>query len=297
LERYDKNAFSLILQITWSKALSSRKPTKKNKEDKKSQQKDFDKYWYYKASVQSPDTDAEFNFKTYERLRGKQPRTFTEDFCGTFAISCEMSKYNDNVSIIGVDLDPEPINYGRENYYTQLTPAQQKRINIIEANVLDKDLPKTDMICAQNFSYMIFKERNLLKEYFQNAYNRLENDGIFVVDCFGGSDCQEANEHETEHDKFSYYWDQDGFNPINHHAMFYIHFKRKGEKRREKVFTYDWRLWTIPEIRDLMTDVGFKRTEVLWEGTDDDGEGNGEFTPTEMGEECESWVAYIVGMK
>ena len=49
-----------------------------------------------------------------------------------------------------------------------------------------------------------------------------------------------------EEDDFSYFWDQDTYDPINNFAMFYIHFKRKGEKKIEKAFTYDWRMWTIP---------------------------------------------------
>ena len=56
-------------------------------------------------------------------------------------------------------------------------------------------------------------------------------------------------------------------------------------------------MWGIAEIRDVLDDAGFSKTYVYWEGTDSDGEGNGEFTLTEEGEECESWVAYIVGAK
>ena len=107
----------------------------------------------------------------------------------------------------------------------------------------------------------------------------------------------EPNEHETEHDDFSYFWDQDTYNPVTHEAMFYIHFKRRGEKKREKVFTYDWRLWGIAELKDILEEVGFSKSLVYWEGTDEDGDGNGEFTVTEEGEDCESWVAYIVGIK
>lgn len=271
--------------------MGSKKPSVKK------QNTEFDKYWYYKASVQSPDTDAEFNFKTYKRIRGKKPKVFTEDFCGTFSISCEMAKYDSDIKIYGVDIDPEPIAYGRNHYYPKLKESQQERIEILEKNVLDKTLPKTDIICAQNFSYFLFKERKQLKEYFQNAYDRLNNDGIFICDLFGGKDCQEANEQETEHDGFSYFWDQDSWNPITHNAMFYIHFKRKGEKKREKCFAYDWRLWTFPEIREIMMEVGFKDTEALWEGTDEDGDGDGVFTPSEIGEECDSWIGYVVGMK
>ena len=43
------------------------------------------------------------------------------------------------------------------------------------------------------------------------------------MDIFGGSECYEANEEETEHDDFSYFWDQDSYDPVTNEAMFYIH--------------------------------------------------------------------------
>ena len=73
--------------------------------------------------------------------------------------------------------------------------------------------------------------------------------------------------------------------------------KRKGEKKRERVFSYDWRMWTIPELKEIMEDAGFKKVHVYWEGSDEDGDGDGEFTRVTQGEECESWVAYVVGEK
>lgn len=262
---------------------------------------EFDKYYYYHASVQSPETDVEFLERVYKEARHEIPEIFTmtEDFCGTFAISCEWAKLGDNYKAIGIDLDQEPISYGREHYFTELDEEEKSRLTILNKNVLDKELPKTDLICGLNFSYFIFKQRSTLKEYFQNAYDRLNEDGVFVLDCFGGSKCYEANEEETEYtdDKFSYFWDQDSFDPITNEAQFYIHFKRKGEKKRTNQFSYDWRMWSIPEIRDVLEEVGFKKIDIYWEGTTDDGEGDGHFSKTNVGEECESWICYIVGSK
>ena len=107
----------------------------------------------------------------------------------------------------------------------------------------------------------------------------------------------EPNEHETEHEGYSYYWDQDSYHPLTNHAQFYIHFKRDGEKKREKVFSYDWRLWSIAELKDLLADAGFNDSVIYWEGTDEDGDGDGEFSRTEEGEQCESYVAYVIGRK
>lgn len=257
----------------------------------------FDKYWYYLNSVQSPEVDVEFFKKVYKELRGKNANSFREDFCGTFALSCEWVKLDPSHNAVGVDLDPEPIAYGKKNYLPKLPPEAQERVKVIRGNVLSGTLPKCDMIAACNFSYFIFKTRKEMKKYFQNALNTLNSKGVFLMDIFGGSACQEANEEETVHDTFSYFWDQDSFNPITNEAQFYIHFQPKGEAKKERVFSYDWRMWSIPELRDILEEVGFKKTHVYWEGTTDEGEGDGVFKRTEEGEECESWIAYIVAEK
>ena len=258
-------------------------------------QSSFDKYFYYHASVQSPENDVEFLNETYQKIRQQKPVSLREDFCGTFAISCEWAQLDPTYEAYGVDLDPEPIEYGQKVYWSQLSSQQKKRVHITQSNVLDPHLPKTDIVLAANFSYYIFKKRQELQRYFKNVRKTLNEKGLFVVDCFGGSGCQEPNEEETPHKGFSYYWDQDSYDPVTNHAVFYIHFKKKGEKKKRTSFTYDWRMWSIPEIREIMVEAGFKQTHVYWEGTDEDGEGDGVFTRVEQGEDCEAWVAYIVG--
>lgn len=257
-------------------------------------QSSFDKYFYYYLSVQSPESDVQFLEETYQGLRLRKPRSLREDFCGTFAISCEWVQLNPKYESYAVDKDPDPIAYGKNTYLTQLRKSQRKRLHVLEANVLDKNLPCVDIVLAANFSYYVFKSRKLLRDYFKNVYKTLNKKGIFVVDCFGGPGCLEPNEEKTRHKDFTYFWDQDSYDPITHHAQFYIYFKKKG-KKKQKSFSYDWRMWTIAEIREVMEEVGFKKTHVYWEGTDDNGEGDGIFTLVEEGEYCEAWVAYVVG--
>ena len=261
--------------------------------------KSFDKYAYYLQSVQSPETDAHFLQKKYKSLRGKNASILREDFCAAFALCCEWVKLSKSQKAIGIDLDPEPIAYGRSHYLPVLSAEQQARLQLIQKDVTKKNLPTADIICALNFSYFIFKERNKLKEYFTSVLASLLPGGVFFLDCFGGSQCQEAIEEETEFqgEGFSYFWDQDSFDPVTHEAMFYIHFKRKGEAKRKKVFTYDWRMWTLPELQDILNEVGFKKTVVYWEGTTKQGDGNGVFSPTKKGEECEAWVAYLAALR
>lgn len=271
-------------------------PLAVKKTHKKNTKPVFDKYKLYHDSVQSTETDALFLEKVFRDLKGKKAKTFREDFCGTFALSCDWIKLNKNHRAIGVDLDPEPMEYGRRTYLSKLKQEQQKRLQLVEGNVLTSKLPPADLVAAMNFSYFIFKTRSLMKRYFQNVHRSLNKEGVFLVDLFGGSQCYDSIEDRTPHKGFSYYWDQTGFDPVSNEAVFHIHFK-VGKTKVEKVFTYDWRLWSIPELREIMHEVGFKKTHIYWEGTNKQGGGNGIFTRTEKGEPCLSWIAYIVAEK
>jgi SAM-dependent methyltransferase len=257
----------------------------------------FDKYELYRRAVQSPDSDVVFLKNTYRELKNKDPKSLREDFCGTFLLSTEWVKLGSRFEAYSVDLDPEPLEYGKHHYLPRLTSDQQKRVHLFEKDVLKPGLPPVDISIAMNFSYFIFKTRDLMRKYFMNVHRSLKKDGIFILDLFGGSLCHDENEEVTKFSGFSYYWDQANFDPVTNRALFHIHFKPKGMKKQERVFTYDWRMWSIPELRDLLEECGFSKTHVYWEGTTRKGEGDGVFTRTEKGEACESWIAYIAAEK
>lgn len=253
----------------------------------------IDKYKLYREAVQSPENDVRFLQKVYQELNGKKPKVLREDFCGTAALGMEWARLEQNHISYGVDLDPEPLEYGKRNYLPLLKPDQQKRIQLIEGNVLTSKLPKADISVALNFSYFLFKRRDDLRTYFSNVKKSLNPKGLAVFDVFGGSQCHDAIEDRNRLNGFTYYWEQASFDPVSNEAQFYIHF-RVGKKKYQKQFSYDWRMWSIPELRDLLYEVGFHKTYIYWEGTTRKGDGNGKFTLTEKGEPCLSWVAYIV---
>ena len=93
-------------------------------------------------------------------------------------------------------------------------------------------------------------------------------------------------------------WDQDSINPITGEAKLHIHFRFPDGTEMHDAFTYEWRLWGLTELRELLIDAGFSQADCYWEGTDEDGEsGNGIFTRSEQGEACLSYVAYLVAQK
>ena len=77
----------------------------------------------------------------------------------------------------------------------------------------------------------------------------------------------------------------------------FIHFRFPDGSKLKKAFSYSWRLYTAPELRDMLLEAGFRDVTVYWEGEDEDGEGNGVFTPNEKGEADLAWIAYIVAEK
>lgn len=257
----------------------------------------YDKYDLYQKAVQSAETDVVFLRDVYKQLRKKSPRSMREDFCGTFSLSCEWVKLNPKHVGIGIDLDPEPLEYGLMKHYPKLRSNQQSRLTILRDNVLSPKLPPADIVSAMNFSYFIFKSRQSLRAYFKNALRTLKKDGIFIIDLFGGSLCQAEIEEKSKKSGFTYYWHQKCFDPVSNFAKFAIHFKPDGQKKMVDQFTYDWRMWTIPELREMMTDVGFTKTHVYWEGTTRSGGGDGKFKMVEVGESCQSWIAYIAAEK
>ncbi|MFH2202359.1 MAG: class I SAM-dependent methyltransferase [Elusimicrobiota bacterium] len=257
---------------------------------------DFDKYDLYSRAVQNPGTDALFFQKVYRELRERQPRILREDFCGTFQVCCEWVKLDEENAAFGLDLDPEPVAYGRERYLSRLAPEQRRRVRVELKNVLDRDLPMADIVAAENFSYFIFKRRAKLLSYFENCRASLLPGGLLILDAFGGTDNHTEGEEETDHGDFTYYWDQQLFDPITCHTRFAIHLRPKCGPKFENCFTYDWRMWSIPEIRELLAEAGFRHSHVYWEGTAGE-KGDGIFTRVRTGEACESWIAYIAAEK
>jgi hypothetical protein len=64
-----------------------------------------------------------------------------------------------------------------------------------------------------------------------------------------------------------------------------------------RAFRYDWRLWTLPEVRELLLESGFTRADVYWEDAGADGDGTGVYRKRERGVPEAAWTVYIVAVK
>lgn len=258
-----------------------------------------DKYELYQRSVQSAEQDVDFLYQTYKSLRGSDPIHLREDFCGTCLLSTHWAKLGDNFTTESYDIDREPLAWGKENNILPAGEAAQ-RISLFQEDAREPSRLSPDVRCAQNFSYWIFKTRAEMLDYFKGVQADLDDDGIFVVDLHGGPESHQELEEETEMDdeSFIYVWDQDSINPITGEARLHIHFRFPDGTEMTDAFTYDWRLWGLPELKDIFMEAGFSACDCYWEGTDEDGEsGDGIFTKSDEGEACLSYVAYLVAQK
>lgn len=263
--------------------------------------KQFNKYAFYEKSVQTPEQHVEQFQGIYREINFKDAQVLREDFCGTFRISCEWVLQHEKAEAIGLDLDPEPLAYGKKTHQSRLSASQKRRLKILRQNVLSVTSPKADLIAACNFSFFIFKERKELQNYFRFCRNSLKNDGIVILEMAGGPGMIEQIRervpiYDDQKRAFTYIWHQKAFDPITHHAQYAIHFKLLSGKTYENVFTYDWRLWTIPEVRELLIEAGFDEVAVYWE-TSHRGKGTGEYVRTIEGDNAYAWITYVVGIK
>jgi hypothetical protein len=270
----------------------------KQRSSRKTQAQQADRYVLYEKAVQQPDADIAFVRRVFKKRYGRHPRTLREDFCGTAVFAADWVKKSPENRAWGIDLDPVPLEWGRRHHVSKLTDEQASRLKLIEGNVLDVGHEPVDVTGAFNFSYFIFKTRDELRHYFEKARASLRDEGLLFLDAYGGGDSMNTSQEDRKIEGgFTYVWDQHAFDPITHDVTNFIHFKFPDGSRLRRAFRYDWRLWTLPEIQELLIEAGFSGTEVYWEGADEDGEGNGIFTLKEHAPDDPAWIAYIVGIR
>ena len=110
----------------------------------------------YQKSVQSPENDMPMLANYFKEYTGKPLRQFREDFCGTAYLSAYFVSQHAKNEALGVDLDWPTLNWGIKHNVSCLTPNQQKRLTLINGNVLDRHPSNVQMTVAMNFSYMVF---------------------------------------------------------------------------------------------------------------------------------------------
>ncbi len=270
---------------------------------KKSLAEKADKHILYQKSVQTADTEIEFALQVYREINEMEPEIFREDFCGTALLSTEWAKQGKDYRAIGVDLCQSTLDWGLKNNIKPAGKGIAQRVTLLNENVLSVKAENVDVACAFNFSYCIFETRDLLRQYFANVRSSLAEDGLFFLDLLGGTSTTDVVEEERpiEDEDFIYIWEQEYYNPINAHLECHIHFEFTDGSRMDKAFSYSWRLWSLPEIKEILLEAGYSNVHIYWEGFEEDDDpdneyltGTGEYQQITEVDQQESWLAYIV---
>lgn len=257
--------------------------------------KTSDKHDLYQRSVQDAEFEVNFITRVFKKLRGRKPLSVREDFCGTALFCSHWVKSDKQRTASGLDIDKSVLDWGRKHNLVPLG-SDAERVTLLQQNVLDRAPGAFDVGLAFNFSYWCFKDRPTLVRYFKRMYDALVRDGVFILDAYGGYESHEPDLEEPRKIEggFTYIWHQDVMDPINNHVINHIHFEFKDKSKWRKAFTYDWRLWSLPEIKELLLEAGFSRVTVYWEDADENGEGSGVYRPRKSVVNEAGWIAYIL---
>ncbi|MEX0741503.1 MAG: methyltransferase, partial [Phycisphaeraceae bacterium] len=201
----------------------------------------------YELAVQQPVLMVEFLAQAYEQIAGREPITLREDFAGTANLAATWVCSSPERKAVAVEIDPKMIAYAERHNRSALGEAG-KRLKLIESDVR-KSAAKADVLTSLNFSHYIYHTRADLLSYFRHARRCLKPDGIFVLDAYGGPGSYEIGTDERDHGDFIYQWEQASFDPLNNRVVNHIHFVFPDGSKKRKAFTYDWRLWSIAELR------------------------------------------------
>jgi SAM-dependent methyltransferase len=252
-----------------------------------------DRHRLYEETVQNTDFDVDLLTGLFRRRVGGKPLSLREDFCGTARLCAEWVGSDPERRATGIDIDRSVLAWGREHNIAPLGDAAE-RVTLVHGDVREGPADRFDVVVAFNYSYFCFKDRATLRGYFESVKPALNDGGLFVIDLFGGYEAGQVLEEERKYKGYRYVWHQAAYNPITADFKAHIHFRFKDGTAIEPAFTYDWRLWSIPELRELLEEAGYRHIECLWEDEDEDGEGTGEFRPRRRVINDPGYNAYLV---
>jgi hypothetical protein len=137
-----------------------------------------------------------------------------------------------------------------------------------------------------------------MRAYLQSVYDDLAQDGVFVMDIYGGPESMMKLTEVREVDAgFTYVWEQAKYVPATGDFMTHIHFDFEDGSRMKRAFTYDWRLWRLPEMVDLLREVGFERIDQYWEKAAKGESGNRVYRKSNQGNNWAAWITYVAAFK
>jgi predicted RNA methylase len=232
-------------------------------------------------------------------VHGQSPRTLREDFSGSGALCRGWISLDPRARAIAIDSDPEPLARLKDH----------AAIRTVVKDVMKAD-DKADIVAATNFPVGYWHTRDNLLAYLKHARTCLNRKGVLVCDTYGGADAFIAPRETSailraaDGLRVKYTFEQVSADAATGRVIDALHFRipaQRGFKARtiRDAFVYDWRLWSIPELRDAMLEAGFRSVEVydrLGDALDQDG--NAYVRPLTPDDRLDdNYVVYVAGRK
>lgn len=257
--------------------------------------------------MQGVEYDLDFLERVYRRHHRGTFRDLREDFCGTAQLAGAWVLRRPANRAWGVDLDAATLAWARMHRVPRLRRSAE-RLTLVCGDVRRVRRPAVDVVVALNFSYWVFKQRAELVRYFTCVRRSLKPGGMLVANAFGGTGALQKLTERTRVPTstsiagdlvpgFTYVWEHRSFNPIDHDIQCAIHFELRDGRRIRNAFRYDWRLWTLPELRDAIAEAGFRASEVYVEGWNAKHDRPDDtYRLKRRFENQEGWLAHVIGI-
>lgn len=252
----------------------------------------MDKFALYEMCVQSP----QHLVPMLRAIHGREPTVLGEDFAGTASLSCRWVLDVPDGRAIAVDLDAEAL--GRHGRHDR-----------IERHIADvrTAVGNVDVLFVGNFSIGYMHTRAALVAYLRHVRSRLDPSGVFVCDTYGGESSfltgtVHRHHHLPDGRRVRYTWEQRFADPLTGMVTDVLHFRiEKGGVIEDEIadaFVYEWRLWSVPELRDALAEAEFAQPEVFQKLPDaEDDEGNIYIEPVREPEELDDSFIVLVAAR
>ncbi|MGI9310825.1 MAG: class I SAM-dependent methyltransferase [bacterium] len=251
-----------------------------------------DRHDLYQRSVQSPQHDAALLQRLYRQARGASAHHLREDFCGSAATLRAWLAQGADFTGEGYDIDPDALDWAARHHFRNA--RVRRRVNLRAADARARSRVAPDIRCAFNFSYWIFRERTEMLDYFRTARDDLGVGGVLALDLHGGGEAFSEEEQVTDCGDFEVVCHQTDVCPVDHSANLALHFRFPDGSQMRDAFRYRWRIWSLPEIADLLREAGFADIRVHWcieEGDDC------RYEMTRFGHNDPAWLACLAALK
>lgn len=261
----------------------------------------------YRLAVQHPEAEVRFLLRACAHHNGDDawPTRLKEDFAGTAAVAAAWVALDEDHRALAVESHGPTLRWAERRWRRALGERAQD-LHLVEADVLSVDRPKVDLVAALNFSTFIYHDRAALHRYFRAARRSLRPGGVIVLDAYGGPGAERLTtqqrrvtpDPDTGVEPFDYAWEQRGFDALTRRTDCRIHFTLANGRRLASAFRYDWRLWTLPELTELLREAGFDAPTAWCDRYDAaQGTSDGLYRPITALPAREDWVAYVTARR